>query len=502
VSVERRSLELRRAWEHAVGRNSYKDALAAIEALERIEPTDPAWPHRRGDVLRRLGRTTEAEEAFTAAVRLYVARGYLTRAVALAKIVVDMNPERADILGDLDQGPTQRLRAENRPPAASPLNPRLPPPPRAPSGTMGAVHTSSLPPIPREEPPVPPPPATEHPAPEADEHPSLVAGVPTDQVTVVAAAMGLEPARDSAADEVRFENVPDVFAVEVDLSELEPQSSADSAGSEADVEVRTFDAEEAPSAVRLALMSGATLFADVPEEVMTQLVRTSVLLELANGASVFRRNEDANGLYVLVEGKVRITRPGEMGFVVTEGHILGEDCLLEGATRTADAVVHGHALAMRIPKEALDAVVKRHAAVGNVLFELLVRRLVAHTLQTSPLFAAFDAATRKELARLFEVRRASPGVVIKERGKRSDGLYIPLAGEFDLDNGKHVVPLPLGSLFGHASMLSQEPEKHTIRVLKEAVVLRLPAARFLAFAARFPKALAHLTELAQRPHAL
>jgi len=51
-------------------------------------------------------------------------------------------------------------------------------------------------------------------------------------------------------------------------------------------------------------------------------------------------------------------------------------------------------------------------------------------------------------------------------------------------------------------MVSAQPEKHTIVVVKEAVVLRLPAARFLTFAERFPKALAHLNDLAQRPHAL
>jgi CRP-like cAMP-binding protein len=218
---------------------------------------------------------------------------------------------------------------------------------------------------------------------------------------------------------------------------------------------------------------------------------------------VYRRNEPANGLYVLVEGMVLLVRPGApRALALKEGHVFGEDCLLEGATRAVDVRVNGRMLALRISKEALDRAVARHTTLGDVLFDVLVRRLVTNALQTSTLFAAFDLPTRKELARLFEVRRASPGVVIKRSGKRSDGLYLALAGEFEVDAAGKKALLPLGTMFGHTSLVSEAPEKHTIVVRKDAVVLRLSAARFLAFAARFPAALAHLTELAKKPLAL
>ena len=489
---ERKALALRRAWERAIGKDQPRAALEALEQLAALEPHDPAWPHRKGDILRRLGRAAEAEEAFVAAIRAYVARGFFTRAAALAKSVVDANPARAEILIELDAAPARKLRDENRPQQSSILNPRLPPPPRTPSGTMPAA----LPPIiPREDPPEP---ADE--TFEEEERPSLVAGVPAGQVGVVASAMGLRPAMDSSTDEVRFEDVPDAFAVEVDLSEMESVIPPAPEPPGADAEV--FEAEETPSALRLALMSGATLFADVPQDVMSELVSAAELLELGHGHVVYRRGEPANGLYVIAEGTAIVTPAGERPFAVTEGHVFGEDCLLEGAARGADARVQIRLLALRIPKEALDRAVKRRPAVGDVLFDLLVRRLVAGTLQASPLFAAFDVPVRRELARMFEVRRAAPGVVIKQRGKRSDGLYIAIAGEIEIDDGAATSTLPLGTMFGHASLLTDAPEKHTVRMRKEGVVLRLPATRLLAFAARFPKALAHLTELAQRPHAL
>jgi CRP-like cAMP-binding protein len=494
--------ELRDAWEKAIARDRLKDALAALDGLELLEPREPRWPHRKGDVLRRLDKKKEAEETFVRAVRCYQAQGFFTRAAALAKAVVDLNPERADLLRELDPAPAKKIKDEVAPPKASPLHPKMPPPPRLPSGTMGAV-AAPKPIIPRED-PLEFPKATKaiaaptFPEPrDEDREPSSIAGVRADRISVVAAAMGLEKAKDAAPDELRFENVPDVYAFEVDLSELEDEPVPDSAPQ---LEVEGFGDEETPTAVRLALMSAATLFVDVPKEAMAAMVKAAHLVDLAHGAPIYRRGEPADGLYVVVEGKVDLIVPGtKKKLVVTEGSAFGEDALLEGALRIATTRVNGRLLALKIPKIALDAIVLEHAMLGDVLFDVLVRRLITMALQTSPLFAAFDVPKRKELARLFEVRRAAAGTVIKERGKRSDGLYLALAGDIAIEGGGSI---PLGQMFGHTSLLSDAPEQNTVRARRESVLLRLPAARFLGFAARVPAALTHLAELAKDPAAL
>ncbi len=104
---------------------------------------------------------------------------------------------------------------------------------------------------------------------------------------------------------------------------------------------------------------------------------------------------------------------------------------------------------------------------------------------------------------MFEIRRVTPGLVLKQRGKRSDGFYVALAGAFEMegeDGARNA--LPLGTMFGQSSLLSDAPETYTVVARKESIVLRLPAARFLAFAARFPLALAQVAELAGQPGAL
>lgn len=503
MAVDPKKIEkLREAWEKAVAKDRLKDALAALDGLELLEPHEARWAHRKGDVLRRLGKMKEAEESFVRAVRCYQQQGFLARAAALAKAVADLNPERAALVRELDPEPAKRIRNEVAPPrSSSPLNPKMPPPPRLPSGTMPAVSR----PIPREDPiefpkaqkaiDVPPPSVDVEL--DFDREPSSIAGVRADHISVVAQAMGLEAAKDAAPDEVRFENVPEVYSFDVDLSELEDDRTRDSSP---ELEVHGYGEDETPTAVRLALMSGATLFMDVPREAMTEMVAAAHLVDLPHGAAVYRRGEPADGLYVVVEGNVDLIVPGtKKKLVVSEGSAFGEDALLEDALRLATTRVSGRLLALEIPKVALDAIVLRHAMLGDVLFDVLVKRLLTMAIQTSPLFSAFDVPKRKELARLFEVRRAAPGTIIKQRGKRSDGLYLVLAGDIEVEGGSKI---PLGTMFGATSLLSDAPEQHTVRARKESVVLRLPAARFLGFAARVPDALTHLAELAKNPDAL
>jgi CRP-like cAMP-binding protein len=170
--------------------------------------------------------------------------------------------------------------------------------------------------------------------------------------------------------------------------------------------------------------------------------------------------------------------------------------LLEGGTRGADVSAVTELTVLSIPKVEIDRLVSKDASLGNVLFNLLVTRLVANAIQTTPMFAAFDVATRVELARLFEVRRAPAGVRLKQEGKRSDGLYIGLAGALSMETGGKSAPIPLGQMFGQQSLLTSAPSTQTVTAVRESVVLRLPATRFGTLAAQYPPALAALSEMA------
>jgi predicted RNA polymerase sigma factor len=64
------------------------EALDIYELIEAQEPHEPRWPHRRGDLLRRMGRVMDAVHAYERAVDLYIAKGFEARAAATESLIL------------------------------------------------------------------------------------------------------------------------------------------------------------------------------------------------------------------------------------------------------------------------------------------------------------------------------------------------------------------------------------------------------------------------------
>lgn len=534
MAITTRAQELRRKLDIAIEKDRPKDAIAALLELQKAEPREARWAQRLGDFYKRVGKPAEAEEAYVRAFGLLTQQGFLPQAIALAKVVVTLNPARADLLSNLNQQATRELRAK---PAAAP-SPAVAAVPSPAPAARAPVQNEEAPPVwaPRRPspfqqgvPPAPPPqhageavsrlgmeaaeeiielePETAPPTPAPAEppppqtqqlrtrwgrtvepHTSFIGGIP--RAGLAGGARPLEPAVDAASDEVRFADVPAEELVPIDTADLDVMVPV---GVEAELGEPSYE-PESWTAERAALLSGAALFADVSVEALEALARGAEVVELRPRQQVFRRHDQADALFVIVEGSARVVLPWQAagGVDLARGQVFGEACLLEGGTRAADVYATDSLLMLRIDKPSLLAIVGMHPDVHQVLFDLMVQRLLANLLQTSPLFAAFDQQQRRELAQMFEVRRAPAGVALQEQGKRSDGLYLLLAGEFGHIEDDMLVPVELGTTVGHRSLLSREPASRTIVALSESIVLRIPARRFGTFASQFPPAVAHL----------
>jgi CRP-like cAMP-binding protein len=433
--------ELRTQWDRAVERDRPADAVGALAELERLEADEPRWSQRLGEALRRLGKTHDAEEAFVRATERYVEKGFLPRAIAMAKLVASLNPARADLLA----------RLEPKKAAAAP-----PPLPATP---------------PLRSPGVPPP-------------------LPVRPVP-------LQRAEDSTVDEVRFTDLDEPSSLDIvltDIEDLEVIEVVDLVASERLPEMRE------PSIDRLGAMATFRLFAGLSREALLDLAEAAELKEFIPGAMVMVRNEPAFALYAIIDGIARVIVRGSPEIRLGEGDVVGEGCLLDEGQRQADVRAETPLMTLRIEKKKLDAVTERHPEIGDALFQLLARRLVMNLMHASPLFTAFEPRVRLELAQMFEIRRADPGTVLSERGKRSDGLYVLLAGNVsarakDGDETR----IARGSAFGHASLVGAVGADVTVQAATEAVLLRLPASKFSALAATYPPVLAILSESAEEP---
>jgi len=78
----------------ALEENRELEAIELLAELRRQEPDNARWPHKQGELLKQLGHTAQAAQVFEKAVALYAKQGFIARAVAMPKTVVEIDPSR------------------------------------------------------------------------------------------------------------------------------------------------------------------------------------------------------------------------------------------------------------------------------------------------------------------------------------------------------------------------------------------------------------------------
>lgn len=438
-----RTRKLRDQLQKALLKERFAEALQHYRALERMEPDEPRWPHRKGDLLKRLGQPELAIESFERAVDLYAQRGFVARAAAMAKVIVAIDPSRGDVLDRVEPEPARKLYRSAR----------------------RAVFTAR---------------------PERDEEiPRRKKRISTDALPLVAA--------ESSDDVLRFTHPPYGRDFDLDLSIAELT----------DRQPPTPDrASERPPAEHLAQLPSMPLFAEVPRALLAEIVRESQLVDVAPGDTLIERGTPADALYVLIEGTVQLLRKQDEDVVLlAEGDVVGVSCLLDRVSYEGQVVACTPVRALRISKSLLHHLVSEYPALGDLLLEVLGRRLVGTLVRSSPMFSSFDGETRAKVAKMFAVRRAVAGTIILQAGKRADGLYIPMIGRLTAlrSDGEEAGSLKLGRALGQHSMLAGAPSSLTVRADTDVLLLRLSAQRFDELVSKHPAIVARLEELGRRP---
>ncbi len=470
--------EVRAAWHRATEKDRPKDAVKALVELEKLEPEEPRWSQRLGEAHRRIGEKKDAVDAFARAFQRYFAKGFLPRAIAMAKLVKSLDAERGDLL---EQSLARDVGASAPPPPlavplpAAPSPARAAPPPPAAKAPPPLPVTTSPPPLP--------------PLRIASRQPGQPPPLPARLVKPAPLLLAV----DASDDELRFADAGE-SSISVLVTDFSSTSTVDVG--------LVLDDDSLPGAAeydRHAGMATFRLFAALSRAALVALADAAELVEFVPGAMVIVKDERAFALYAVVSGRATVRVAGSPEIVLGEGDIFGESSLLDEGQRQADVKAETSLMTLRIDKQALEGVTKAFPEVEHALFDLLARRLVTNLLHTSPLFAAFEPTVRLELAQKFEVRRAEPGTLIAERGRRTDGLYIILAGNVVSEKtAGEPIRIARGTTFGQSSLLGRTSDV-TIRAASEAILLRMPAAGFGALAALYPPALAHLADTADEP---
>jgi CRP-like cAMP-binding protein len=341
--------------QEALRKERLSEALSCYEALQIIERNEPRWPHRKGDLLKRLGRPDEAVHSYEQAVDLYAQLGFVARAAAMAKVVMGIAPDRVDVLERVSPTAARKLHRSARS-----------------AGVRADFDFGDG---------------------DAENEPVTQ----TKRLSVDALPL---VADDAVSDDLRGFSMPPAarhLTPDLDISEAELEDRP-----------QIVDGlSQRPTAERLAQLPSMPLFAEVPQSVLSRMVRESRLIDLEPGENLIDRGTTADALFALVEGSVQLIRASDEDEVVlSEGDVVGISCLLDRVNYEGDVTARTKVRALRISKLLLDRLVAEHPALENILLEVLGRRLVATLVRTSAMFTSFDNGARSEVAGMCVARAA------------------------------------------------------------------------------------------------
>jgi CRP-like cAMP-binding protein len=426
-------------------KGQWKKALEAYGTLEQLEPDEGAWPRHAGEMCRRLDRTEEAVEALSRAVKVYTRTGFVLKAVAVSKLVLELDPRQTAV-----QAQVATLHASLGFAARAPA----PTPGRSPPPTAIA-----LPPLPAVQ--------------------LLAAPV---QPVLLSAAVGLEEVSLSrmvpaARPSSHFQAANAANVYEIPLDEPGPAETAETA--------------------RTAL--GRTpIFSSLDERRLRLLIERTRLRQLAKGQRLFKAGDAPDGLYVVASGEVAVSMAAGDDEVevdrLGEGTFFGETALLTNQARGITVHATADSELLVIDRDAIGALLVDEPMVLLVLLRFMRDRMVKAIVETHRLFRPLTAADRVFLAGRFRFLEVEAGAVLVDQGKLAPGMFIILCGLVEAQqDGKTVVQLGPGRTFGDSSLLGHQAAPATMQALKKSFLLMLPLAAFQEVTLTHPQVLALMT---------
>ncbi len=140
------------------------------------------------------------------------------------------------------------------------------------------------------------------------------------------------------------------------------------------------------------------LFQTLSSAQLAKIAAIAAARELPGGASIFKEGDAGEEMYVVVSGRVRISKMvkgvGEEALTILEpGAYFGEMAMIDDAPRSADAIAHTPCAVAAIRRDDLDQLMFVDKELAYVLLWTFVRTLSARLRETNDKIQGFFAMT-------------------------------------------------------------------------------------------------------------
>ena len=226
-----------------------------------------------------------------------------------------------------------------------------------------------------------------------------------------------------------------------------------------------------------------------------------VPVECAAGDTLFRQGEDADSLYIVLEGKlsVRLEQSGDAEDQLLNelhaGDVVGEVALVAGGKRSATVVAEEPSKLARLPVAVLNSLLEAHPEISQRMFGLVSRRLRRSQLATQleTLFDGLDSEILGEIEKSIEWRTLRAGERLYEAGDPGDAAYLIVSGRvrvvvFDPDE-RLLHEVGRGDMVGETALVEDLPRDSTVFAARDCDLAKLPRSAFEKLLEKHPLAM-------------
>jgi CRP-like cAMP-binding protein len=146
----------------------------------------------------------------------------------------------------------------------------------------------------------------------------------------------------------------------------------------------------------ISILKKVALFEGLTQAQLLKIANIATVKSYAASTHVFKEGEGGLAMFIIVEGKVRISKMvpgiGEEALAILErGQYFGEMALIEQGPRSADAIAHIECKLYEIERDKLDQLMFTDKDLAFVLLWTFVRTLSERLRETNDKIRAFFA---------------------------------------------------------------------------------------------------------------
>jgi len=234
---------------------------------------------------------------------------------------------------------------------------------------------------------------------------------------------------------------------------------------------------------RREFLKETLLFSQLPDEALTEAAKVMKVLELKSASTIIRERDPGQTLFVVVSGRVEVTREDESGrpvFVAElgEGDVFGEIAIIDDVPRTSSVTALSDVVLLAMERGAFQETVEPMLGADKV--REIVQ--VSAFLKRNPLFSDWHERALIELAGHFRFKDFNDGEEVIHEGGLNESFFLVYEGSFDVvKGGAPIAKLKPGDFCGEISLLQDTPATAMVKSSGTGRCLSLGKEDFLRF---------------------